>query len=107
MNFSLECFQIINSGELAIEKILQPISPIREHGNQAEELLSTLTVYLLEGSNRFQETADILYLHKNTIKYRIQRITEILKYPVTKSPEVFQLYKAVAVYRMLAQIKEQ
>lgn len=107
MNFSLECFQIINSGELAIEKILQPISPIREHGNQAEELLSTLTVYLLEGNNRFQETADILYLHKNTIKYRIQRIIEILKYPVTKSPEVFQLYKAVAVYRMLAQIKEQ
>ncbi|WP_312095981.1 PucR family transcriptional regulator [Niallia sp.] len=107
INFAAECFYLMNGGELAIEKALQPLSPIMDHATQAEELLSTLTVYLLEGNNRFQETADILYLHKNTIKYRIQRIAEILKYPVTKSPEIFQLYKAVAIYRMLTEIKEQ
>lgn len=106
INFAADCYHLINGGEMAIEKALQPLSPIMGQANQAEELISTLTVYLLEGNNRFQETADILYLHKNTIKYRVQRIAEILKYPVTKSPEIFQLYKAVAVYRMLKQIKE-
>jgi len=106
INFVADCFQIMNAGELAIEKALQPLSPILEHANQVEDLLSTLAVYLLEGNNHFQETADILYLHKNTIKYRIQRIAEILQYPVTKTPEIFQLYKAVAVNRMLTQIKE-
>ena len=105
IGFSKDCFMLINGGESGITNALKPLQPIIMHSNQADELLSTLAVYLLEGNNHFQETADILFLHKNTIKYRIQRIGEILKYPVTKPPEVFQLYKAVAVQRLLVEIK--
>lgn len=40
------------------------------------ELVDTLEVYLAENGN-LMKTADRLYLHRNTLKYRVQRIQEI------------------------------
>ena len=42
-----------------------------------------------------------MFLHKNTIKYRIRCMSERLTYPVTKMPEVNSLYRACAIKRLL------
>ena len=63
--------------------------------------METLSVYLLDGETSVTRTAELLYLHKNTVKYRIQRISDLLGYRPDKMPEAVRLYQAVAVERLL------
>ena len=44
--------------------------------------------------------AELLFLHKNTVKYRINRIRELLGHPVDKVPELFSLYRSAALHRL-------
>ena len=46
-------------------------------------------------------TAEALYLHKNTIKYRLQRISDLLGFRLGKMPETIDLYRSAAIYRLL------
>ena len=46
-------------------------------------------------------TAELLFLHKNTIKYRLQRISDLLGYRIGKMPETIDLYRGAAIYRLL------
>ncbi|WP_258392753.1 helix-turn-helix domain-containing protein, partial [Listeria ivanovii] len=99
MDFAAKCVEVVERGELSIAEHLRPLKPIEEN----EELLETLSVFLLEGESNYNQAAELLFLHKNTIKYRIQRINELLQYPVTKIPESYNLYLAVAVRRLLSE----
>ena len=64
-------------------------------------LQKTLAVFLLDGESSVTKTAQLLYLHKNTVKYRIKRIADLLGYHPAKMPEAAALYQAVAVQRLL------
>lgn len=64
-------------------------------------LQKTLAVFLLDGASSVTKTAQLLYLHKNTVKYRIKRIADLLGYHPGKMPEAAALYQAVAVQRLL------
>ncbi|MBC1442856.1 PucR family transcriptional regulator [Listeria seeligeri] len=99
IEFAAKCVAIVGQGELSIAEHLLPLKPIAEN----EELIETLSVFLLEGESNYNQAAELLFLHKNTIKYRIQRINELLQYPVTKIPESYNLYIAVAVRRLLSE----
>lgn len=65
------------------------------------ELCRTLGVYLLDAGAGVTRTAELLYLHKNTVKYRLQKITDILGCRVGRLPESFAVYYAVAFQRLL------
>lgn len=90
---------ILAQGEEAVRDRLSVLSPIR----QEQELLRTLEVYLLDGGMSASRTAQMMYLHKNTIKYRLARLTERLGYPPGKMPEAAALYQAMALRRLLGQ----
>ena len=47
------------------------------------------------------EMAQALFLHINTIKYRLQRISDLLGYRIGKMPETIELYRSAAIYRLL------
>ncbi|EFR91843.1 conserved hypothetical protein, partial [Listeria innocua FSL S4-378] len=98
-DFAAKCVEIVGRGELAIAEQMKPLKPLEENA----ELIETLSVFLLEGESNYNQAADILFLHKNTIKYRIQRINELLQYPATKIPESYNLYLAVAIRRLLGE----
>lgn len=103
--FAGECSEMINAEEQVVFEQLKPIQPLIDLGSQGEELLNTLSIFLLETENSINKTADILYLHKNTIKYRLGKLHEILQYPVTKLPESYILYKSIAIWRVLKDMK--
>lgn len=56
------------------------LGPLIEHDmNFGTDLLNTLEVYLKEDRN-LGKAADILFVHRNTMKYRLSKINEILDY---------------------------
>jgi sugar diacid utilization regulator len=63
----------------------------KEHGTH---LLETLRAYM-QCDRNVQEVAELLHVHKHTVRYRLRRITELTGLDVTKFEDAAQLYLAV------------
>lgn len=100
VEFARQCRKTIDEGDEALEAVLQPLRFLREF-SEGSELLNTLIVYLLDADSGITRCAELLFVHKNTIKYRMSRIGMCLGYPADKEPEKFYLYRAAAIHRLL------
>lgn len=98
IQFAGKCRKIINSGEDSLDLGFKPLKELGERGDS--DLYKTLETYFLDADMSIVKTAELLYLHKNTIKYRITKLTDIFHYRINKMPEAYELYKAVAVHRL-------
>ena len=56
---------------------------------------------ILDANGNIDKSAEMLYVHKGTVKYRLKRINEILGFDMRKMPESLTIYKALALYRIL------
>lgn len=99
LDFAEECNWLMEQGEQEIQKLLAPISAIDEMNDP--ELTDTLLVYLLDTNMNIKQTGELLYVHKNTVKYCIQKITELTGIQVGRMPEMISLFRAAAVYRLI------
>ncbi len=66
---------------------------------QNQELLDTLSMYYKTGAS-LDKTAENLFTHKNTIKYRLSRIQEKTGLSLKQPDENFQLYLAVLAMQL-------
>lgn len=66
----------------------------KEHGSRLLETLAVLT----ENLGAKQETADALYLHRNTLSYRIRQIEQLTGYDLSDSKVLFRLQLAIKVH---------
>lgn len=98
--FVKTCRQRTEQGEAAVSEALRPLNPLRG-ARESDELKRTLAVYLLDTGSGLSETADKLFLHKNTIKYRLKCISDNFGYRVGAMPASSRLYEAVAIDRLL------
>lgn len=73
-----------------IERIYTPLS------DQSSELLETLQSYL-ENGRSLEATARDLFVHPNTVRYRLKRITEIIGWDATGPREALILQCALIV----------
>ena len=64
-------------------------------------LLDTLTTYLEQGSS-LEATARLLFVHPNTVRYRLRRIAELTDYTPSAGRDSFTLWVAVALGRLAA-----
>ena len=69
-------------GELADDSALGPfralIEPLREHDRtRGSDLVRTLRTYFAAGTNA-SEAADRLFLHRNSMLYRLERIQALI-----------------------------
>ena len=100
IEFTHHCREIIDAGE---ESLAQRLYPLRLLGINREEaeLIRTLETFLIDADSSVTRCAELLFVHKNTIKYRLGRIRSILGYAPTKLPENMYLYEAAAINRLL------
>ncbi|MFL0196570.1 PucR family transcriptional regulator [Clostridium sp. WILCCON 0269] len=70
----------------------------------SSNLLETLIVYLKENRN-LGKTAEILYIHRNTIKYRVKRIEEILNCDLKDEEVIFNIKLCIRIGLFLKLIK--
>lgn len=99
VEFARSCRAVVEQGEEAVQEKLAVLAPIRDEAG----LAATLQVLLLDAGSSVARTAELLFLHKNTVKYRLQRIAGRLGHPVGKMPEAIALYFACALSRLLGQ----
>ena len=94
------CRKRISEGEAAATRRILPLAALQAD-REYQELLNTACVYLLDCDSSVTHTAQALFLHINTIKYRLQRISDLLGYRLGKMPETIELYRSAAIYRLL------
>ncbi len=105
LEFAADCRKRIGEGEAAAVHRTLPLSAL-QGDREYRALLHTACVYLLDCDCSVTRTAELLYLHKNTVKYRLQRISDLLGYRIGKMPEMISLFRSAAVYRMLYDAQE-
>ena len=66
---------------------------------QSQEMLDTLIMYF-ESNNSIDETADRMFIHKNTVKYRLNRVQELTGLYLKNPDDNFQLYLAVLAKKL-------
>jgi len=84
--------------EAAIALATEVYEPLLAGGTA---LLDTLTTYLEQGSS-LEATARMLFVHPNTVRYRLRRVAELTGYTPSIGREGFTLWVAVIVGRLAA-----
>ncbi|MDQ2756323.1 MAG: helix-turn-helix domain-containing protein, partial [Actinomycetota bacterium] len=97
----------VHADDLLPERVLQGDGPARRtlvnrvhHPlEQHPALLRTVTVFL-ETGGVLEATARALFVHPNTVRYRLGRVAEIVGYDLTTPREAFTVRVALAVGRL-------
>lgn len=103
VNFARKCQEILTRGEDAVVDVLKPLKFLDPEVQQ--ELYQTLETYLLDAEMNITRTAGLLFVHKNTIKYRVANLNKLFHCQISKMPEAFELYQAAAVNRLLRNLE--
>lgn len=80
------------------EEVLGPL--MAQDKKNGTELLNNLEIYLREHGN-LGKAAEVLYVHRNTMKYRITRIQEILQCDLEDANTCFNLSLAYKIKRFI------
>jgi sugar diacid utilization regulator len=100
-SFAKQCHDILSRGEDSIREATHILAPLMQRDDARESLYETLVVYLLDAESNVAATAALLFVHKNTIKYRVHQMSAALHFDVNSMPEHHSLYCAVAIKRLL------
>ena len=68
--------------------------------NDGKQLLETLAAYYLDAGCEVKETAGLLFIHRNTIQYRLNKIRSITNFQTADPMAASLLQQAVACYRL-------
>ena len=80
---------------------LKSLAPLLDYDKKTNgELLTTLRI-LLDSSFNYKQTADSLYIHVNTLYYRIERIQKLLGVNLSQMDIRLNLYAAIKVWDLL------
>lgn len=100
IDFALYCKNHLMQDESSVARCRAVLAPLQKSAADLP-LLETLASYLLDADQNITRCANLLFLHKNTVKYRYQQITNRLGHTPDKLPELNALYEAVSLYRLL------
>lgn len=100
MEYVQSCCELVEQGEASLTKWSEHLRRIRE-SSEEWDAIETLGVYLLDADMSVTRTAEKLFLHKNTVKYRLKMIADTLGFRPDKMPESIGVYQALAIQRLL------
>lgn len=101
LQFIQTCRNIVEGSEAEFKNATKILTPLLQD-EAGKDVLDTLTVFLLDCQSSIPDTAEKLFIHKNTVKYRIKKSERLLGINLLKMPEVMTLYTALAMMRILS-----
>ena len=100
IEFASACRQIVEDGADSISDYLSLFDAIEDKkGN--DEYIDTLCTFLLDANSNVQTTSEKMFVHKNTIKYRIKTMSDCLGFVIGSMPGSEKLFKACGIKRLL------
>lgn len=100
--FAKSCQEIIDKGEAYIQEKTRILHILADsNGNLENELNETLSVFYFDAHMKTSQTAKLMYVHHNTVKYRLKKASQKLGNGITNMPEMQELYVALALKRLL------
>ena len=89
-----------NQGEI-LEYCTEKLRPLEEYDHaNGTELVETCWAYYLNGFS-IADTADDLFIHRNTLQYRLKKIEELVSFPLSDYVELLDLINCIYVKRMM------
>ncbi|MCD8115524.1 MAG: PucR family transcriptional regulator [Oscillospiraceae bacterium] len=98
--FAKQCRLLAEQGAETVSALMEPLEPILSW-RDGKEVIKTLGVYLLDKNSSITETAAELFVHKNTVKYRLQKAGDYLGFHIGDMPHSQNLMNALAIRRIL------
>lgn len=99
MRFARRCARLLedeqNEEAELLLKIMDPLASDKDF-----ELAETLAAYLLDADFEVKRAAELTYMHRNTILYRIRKANALFNEDIHRSPFRNELYLAVALRRL-------
>ncbi len=92
---------IINNSKEYSKKLMELVEPLKYYDKKNNtEFFLTLETLLLNHNNSLKSIANKLYIHENTLKYRINRIGEILGFNPCEDPKRLEATLAIAITKI-------
>ena len=101
LQFAKECNRKIQDGEEALQPygaIIHTLSNCSEEWNGAD----TMACHLLDNQGSIVRTAERMFLHRNTVKYRLKIMSDVLGFYPDRLPDSWRLYQALAIRRLMS-----
>lgn len=99
--FVERCQTLVSLGQEAVRPYLEVLEHLHIGEEPDNDLLSILETMLLDTQMNTAETANLLFLHRNTVYYRLRRIRQILGCDPFAMPALANMYLALALRRLL------
>lgn len=80
------------------ELLLKPLIEYEEH-TPSMQLIQTLDCFL-KNDCQFKKTSSDLYVHANTLRYRIEKVQEICQFDLNDADVKFKLYLALKIFNL-------
>ena len=101
--FAEACCLTLSKGDAAIRQYMAVLAPLDIPDKQLAKILrETLAAYLLDADGSISATAAHMYVHQNTVKYRINKINDLMCAHVRQMPLNQALARALALQRLLS-----
>lgn len=100
VEFVRECREMAAAGESRVRWYSAQLESILAR-RDGKDMVHTLAVYLLDKNSSVVDTASALFVHKNTVKYRLQKAGDILGFRIGDIPQSKDLIFALALRRLL------
>ena len=97
ISFAKACQQMIDDKE----SFSQYLSILKLLEESSSDLVPTLSTYLLDTPSNMGQTASHLFIHLNTVKYRLHQIHNLTGYDPGKLPDAYPLYMVVSLKRLI------
>ncbi|KGH96013.1 hypothetical protein X300_01215 [Oenococcus oeni IOEB_S436a] len=68
---------------------------------EQQEWMQTLATFLLDTDQQLSAASKNLFVHPNTVKYRLSKISERFGFPIGKMPETWDLFVLCGMLRLV------
>ena len=100
IHFAERCSEIVAAGETKVKNAISCLDRLQEL-DDGEDLRKTLCTFLLDSDQNVAKTGTLLFLHRNSVQHRLNKIKLHLHSQITQMPDLLQFYPACAILRLL------
>lgn len=98
IKFADWCLRLNEGSSHEKSTYLEKLSLLRDPKHK--DTLETVETFLLDAGSEIKTTAELLYIHRNTVQHRLRKVQEITGLNAAVLPDSYTLYVAAALHRI-------